>query len=166
MFKNIYLVYILSLISFPLLGMSSSDTYIANLTTQLGHVNNQIKAVKRAWNESRFIIAKIEKALPDRSASIKQAFDKIIAGNTFITTMNAAVNQQFESIVNNNMPFTRVTYNLSDFYSGPMHTLGQRLYTAMATKAHYFLLGKKLAQKSKELAVTIIGLKRQMTANQ
>ena len=157
-------MYILLLASMPTFGMSTTDNYITTLTNQLTHINSQIKAVKRAWNESRVIISKIDKALADHSATIKQIVTKIISSNTFISTMNISVNQQFEAIVNNYASFNRVTYNLSDFYSGPMNILGERLYSAMASKAYYFLLGKKLAQKSKELASTIISLKQQQQA--
>jgi hypothetical protein len=161
MFKHIYHASILLFISLPIFGMSTTDNYITNLTSQLTHINGQIKAVKRAWNEARIVIAKAEKALLNRSAALGQIFTKIITSNAFTTPMNASVDQQFEAIVNNYSSFSKVTYNLSDFYSGPMNNIGQRLYSAMASKAYYFLLGKKLAQKSKELATTIISLKQQ-----
>jgi hypothetical protein len=166
MFKHTYYASILLFISLPILGMSSPDVYISTLTNQLNHVNAQIKAAKRAWNESRIRIELAKKTLQNKPAlfeKLKQAFEKIIASDAFITTMNTTVNQQFDSIVNNNMHFNaiRTTNNLSDFYQKPISALGQQLYTAMANKAYFVLLGQKLAQKSKELAATIITLKRQ-----
>lgn len=168
MLKTKYLSFALSLISLPALGVTMSDAHIMSVTSQLNHVNAQINAVKRAWNESRVRIKLAEKTSPSLAIILKQVFEKIIASDAFITKMNASVDQQFESIVNSNMPFSsvRTDNNLSDFYSKPMHTLGLQLYTAMANKAYYLLLGQKLAQKSKELAATIISLQQRMTSDQ
>jgi len=168
MLKNKYLSFTLSLISLPALGMSTSDVHISNLTSQLNHVNAQINAVKRAWNESRIRIAMAEKTSPPPFIILKQVFEKIIASDAFTQKMNTTVGQQFESIVNNNMPFSsvRIENNLSDFSSKPMHALGLQLYTAMANKAYYLLLGQKLAQKSKELATMIISLRQTITNDQ
>ena len=168
MLKNKYLSFALSLISLPALGMSMSDAHISNLSSQLNHVNAQINASKRAWNESRVRIKMAEKTSPSLFIILKQIFEKIIASDDFTQKMNTTVDQQFESIVNNSMSFSAVKTenNLSDFYSKPMHTLGLQLYTAMANKAYYLLLGEKLAQKSKQLAVTIISLQQKMANEQ
>jgi len=168
MLKNKYLSFTLSLISLPALGMSMPDAYMSNLTSQLNHVNAQINAIKRAWNESRVRIKLAEKTSPSLFIILKQVFEKIISSDNFTQKMNTAVDQQFESIVNNSMSFSavRTENNLSDFSSKPMHTLGLQLYTAMANKAYYLLLGEKLAQKSKELAATIIGLQQKVANEQ
>jgi len=168
MLKNKYLSFTLSLISLPALGVTMSDAHIMSLTSQLNHVNAQINATKRAWNESRVRIKLAEKTSPSLFIILKQVFEKIIGSDTFVIKMNADVNQQLESIVNNNMSFSAVKTenNLSDFYAKPMHTLGLQLYTAMANKAYYLLLGEKLAQKSKELAATIISLQQKMISDQ
>ena len=92
-----------------------------------------------------------------------EVWTRIIASDGFAKKMIPAVEQQFESIINNGMTFgaVKIENNLSDFYSKKMDAFGLQLYKAMANKAYYLLLGEKLAQKSKELAATIINLRLQ-----
>ncbi|HLW72683.1 MAG TPA: hypothetical protein VKR54_01410 [Candidatus Babeliales bacterium] len=162
MLKKLYLASAMSLVSLSALGASITDFSTTTLTAQLNHINAQINAAKRAWNEARVRIKQAEKASSSLSATVKQTFEKIISSNEFIERMNTKVDQQFESIVNNNMSFrdVKTENSLSDFSSQSMETFGTILYAAMANKAYYLLLGRKLAQKSKELAATIRGLQQ------
>lgn len=157
MLKKLYLSCALSLVSLSALGTEMPAFYTANLTTQLNHVNAQINAAKRAWKESLLRIAIAQKAAPQLYITVKKIFEKLINSQAFTTRMNVVVDQQFESIVNNTMPFNavKIENNISDISSKPMSDFAQQLYKAMANKAYYFLLGQKLAQKSKELAATI-----------
>ncbi|HSC25606.1 MAG TPA: hypothetical protein VLB80_05335 [Candidatus Babeliales bacterium] len=152
---KIFLFSISLLTSMIALGVS-----IDSLTTQLNHVNTQIKAIKQSWSKENTRIKLAEKASSSLYTSIKPIFEKIIASNEFITKMNTAVDQQFDYIVNNSITFKNlnsIDNNLSDFYPNiTMHSFGLKLYTAMANKAYYLALGQKLAEKAKEIAATIL----------
>jgi hypothetical protein len=168
MFKKLFLPCALSLVSLSALAMPMPDAYTANLTIQLNHVNSQINAAKRAWKESLLRMAIAKKAAPNLYPTVKQIFETIINSPAFTTQMNTAVDQQFESIVNNNASFrdVKTENNLSDFSAKQMSAFAQQLYTAMANKAYYFLLGKKLAEKSKELATTIRAAQQANTSHE
>lgn len=157
MFKKIYFVSTLSLISLSAMAMVSPDAYVSNLTAQLNHVNAQINAAKRAWKESLLRIALATKASPALYTQVKPILEKIITSPAFITRMNTTVEQQMTNIVNGYASFkdVKIENNIADFSSKPMPSFAQQLYTAMANKAYYYLLGQQLAQKSKDLATTI-----------
>jgi hypothetical protein len=157
MFKKIYLSLALSLVAIaPAQAMSITD--VAGLTTQLNNINTQMNAIKRAWNTERAHIKMAEKASTALYASVKPVLEKIIASDDFTTKMNTVIDTQFDSIINNNTPFSSIkTENsLSDFFPNlTMSEYGRKLYTAMANKAYCLRLGQKLADKAREIAASI-----------
>ena len=159
MVKKIYLLSLLALSAAPALGMySMSMADVAALTTQLNHINTQMNAIKRAWNAERIHIKKAEKASPTAYAQIKPVLDRIIASDDFTAQMNAKIATQFDSIINNNATFQTVKADntIADLFPNlKMNAYGAKLYTALANKAYFFLLGQKLAEKAKEIGESI-----------
>ncbi|HEX4069413.1 MAG TPA: hypothetical protein VHX42_04915 [Candidatus Babeliales bacterium] len=167
MVKKIYFC-LLSLIHVaPALAMSTSD--VAALTTQLNHINTQMNAIKRAWNESRIQIKMAEKASSALYNAIKPTFEKLITSSDFIANMDAIVDKQYDEIVNKNSSFKNIKTdnNLSDLFPNlKMSDYGAKLYKALANKAFYVRLGQKLADKVKEITATIKSMQQPMGQSQ
>jgi hypothetical protein len=139
-------------------GQATAD--VAALRIQLNHINSQMNAIKRAWNEERIHIKMAEKASSALYNAIKPTLEKLITSSDFITNMDAIVAQQYDEIVNKNGSFKNIKTdnNLSDLFPNlKMSDYGAKLYKAMANKAFYVLLGQKLANKVKEITASIKG---------
>jgi len=123
----------------------------------VGHIKTQMLAIKRAFNSERLRIKIAQKASLTAYQTFTPIFDKIIASDAFTTKLNAAVSSQFDAIVNNNMAFSTPTdFNISDFFPNmTINEFGKKLFSAMANKAYYLELGKRLAQKIQELQMIV-----------
>jgi hypothetical protein len=120
-------------------------------------IKTQMRAIKRAWNSERLRIKIAQKASITAYQTLAPVFDKIIASDAFTTKLNDAVSRQFDAIVNNNMAFSPTTeFNILNFFPNlTMTEFGKKLFSAMANKAYYLELGKKLAQRIQELQMIV-----------
>ena len=161
MVKKIYVLCTLALLSTAsVISMTPTSTDVAALTVQLNHINAQMAAIKRAWNEQRIHIKMAEKASSALYNAIKPTIERLINSSDFTANMDAIVSQQYDEIVNKNASFKNIKTdnNLSDLFPNlKMSDYGAKLYKAMANKAFYVLLGQKLADKVKEITAQIKG---------
>jgi hypothetical protein len=161
MVKKIYVFSTLTLLfTAPITSMAPASADIAALTVQLNHINTQMNAIKRAWNEQRIHIKMAEKASSTLYNAIRPVLERLINSSDFTANMDAIVSQQFDEIVNKNGSFKNIKTdnNLSDLFPNlKMNDYGAKLYKAMANKAFYVLLGQKLADKVKEITAQIKG---------
>ena len=164
MVKKIYLLCAAALFSIALALIMTSATAatadVASLKVQLSHINTQMVALKRAWNVERINIKVAEKASSALYNAIKPVLERLLASETFTSTMTATVDMQFDEIVNKNGSLRSIKKdnNLSDLFPNvKMSNYGVKLYKAMANKAYYLLLGQKLADKVKEISAQVKG---------
>jgi hypothetical protein len=122
---------------------------------QLNQLQAQLKVIKKAWNVARIHIKQAKKLSPQLYAKIQPTLEKVIANPAFVSKMEADVANQFNAIVSFNGSFTATEYRLADFAKAPVLPYGQELFKAMAAKAAYTLLAKKLSQKVQELTLAI-----------
>ena len=142
----------------PIASMTPASADMAALSVQLNHINTQMSAIKRAWNEQRIQIKMAAKASSALYNAIKPVLERLINSSDFTANMNAIVSQQYDEIVNKNASFRNIKTdnNLSDLFPNlKMSDYGAKLYKAMANKAFYVLLGQKLADKVKEITAQI-----------
>ena len=140
------------------MAMAPQTADIAALTVQLNHLNRQMVALKRAWNQERIHIKMAEKASTELYNAIKPTLEKLIMNPDFTANMDAIVTMQYDQIVNKNSSFKNIKTdnNLSDLFPNlRMSDYGAKLYKAMANKAYFLLLGQKLADKVKEITAQI-----------
>ena len=141
------------------IGMSDYETSSTSAAqSQLDHIKSQMLAIKRAWNSARIRIKLAEKASPQLYQTVKQTLEKILSNDIFTNKLNEVVSNQFDAIVQNSMPFSGTTTELSLsalFPNVTMNQFEQELFSAMAHKAYYLELGKKLAQKMQELQMVV-----------
>lgn len=125
---------------------------------QLNHIKSEMRILKRAWQAERIHIKQAQKTAPALYLTLKTTIDKILASEMFTTKLDSIVANQLESMVNHTMSFNsiKVAFNIADFFPNTtMHDFGRNLFSAMANKAYYVELGKRLAQKVQELQVII-----------
>lgn len=144
---------ILTVLTINVFGMETYENQTSSTSQdQLNHIKAQMLVLKRAFNSERIRIKTAQKASLTAYQKFTAIFDKILASNNFATKLNDTVASQFDSIVNNNMAFNTTEFNLSDFFPNTtINEFGKKLFSAMANKAYYLELGKKLAQKMEEL---------------
>jgi hypothetical protein len=129
-------------------------------TSSLNHIKAQMFAIKRAYNTARIRIKIANKALkntPELYQKLKSTIEKLLTDARFTTPFDKLVTDQYAAIVQNNGAFAPLTTELklsSLFPNITVHPLAQELFSAMAGKAYYLELGKKLAQKMQELQPT------------
>ncbi len=143
MLKRINLLTLtLAFFSIKSFGMGSID-----------HIKTQMHAIKRAWNSERIRIKIAQKASLTAYQTFAPIFDKIIASDAFTTKLNDVASSQFDAIANNNMAFSLTTeFNILNFFPNmTINEYGKKLFSAMANKAFYLELGKRLAQRMQEL---------------
>lgn len=137
-------------VAIQLYGISYED--------QLNHIKSQMQVIQRAWKTERIHIKQAQKIAPALYQTLKTTIDKILSSEIFTTKLESTVSSQFDSIINNNMSFNsvKIEFNLSDFFSNiTMHDFGKKLFSAMANKACYLELGKRLASKVQELQMIV-----------
>lgn len=138
--------------------LASTTAFGIGYDDQINHIRTQMQVIQRAWKTERIHIKQAQKTAPALYQTLTTTIDKILASSVFTSRLETTVSSQFDSIVNNNMSFNsvKVEFNLSDFFSNvTMHDFGKKLFAAMANKACYLELGKRLAQKMQELKLAI-----------
>lgn len=151
MLKKAYFLLLILLAANKMFGMSSYEDQTNN---QINHIRAQMQVIQRAWKSERVRIKQAQKTAPALYQTLTTTIDKILASSAFTSRLETTVSNQVDSIVNNNMSFNsvKVEFNLSDFFSNlTMHDFGKKLFAAMANRACYLELGKRLAQKMQEL---------------
>lgn len=160
MIKKLSFCVLTLLATAQIMAMAPQSADIATLTVQLNHINTQMTAIKRAWNEQRIHIKMAEKASSALYNAIKPTLEKLIMSTEFTANMDAIVSMQYDEIVNKNNSFKsiKVDNNLSDLFPNlRMNEYGAKLYKAMANKAYLVHLGQKLADKVKEISAQVKG---------
>ena len=148
---------------------SIENTALSNAQNQLDHIKKQMISIKKAWNIARIHIKMAEKKASSYAyRELKPIFEKIIASNAFTKRINETVSTQAESIANfASFESVKNEFNLSDFVpNATMTDFGKKLFSAMANRAYYLELGKKLAQKAQELALVIATSRPAVTTSQ
>lgn len=134
---------------------------------QLTTVQTATKAAKQAYQKCVIQLKKIELKNTDLYTKIEPVLAKIIASEEFKTKMTAAIEEQYNAIVDQNTPFTAIKQetSLTDFLPGAtsMNKYIQTLYTIMANKAYCQLLWQKLFSKEKELTAEFEKLEKELT---
>lgn len=133
---------------------SSLDTFQA----QRYHLATQMNSIKRSFNSERLHIKMAKKASPVAYEATYPVFEKLLSDANINSKIENDITSQANAIVNDNASFasTKSSYLFSDFFPNLlMHEYGQKLFSAMANKHAYFLLGQKLAQKIAELDLAI-----------
>lgn len=151
MLKKIYFSLFIALTTTQAHGMST-------LENQLSHIKSEMLIIKRAWNIARIHIKLAQKTAPTLYQSIQPIVQRALESSAFITYLQSTVTTQFEAIANRNMSFNSVKteFNFSTFFpKTTINSYGQNLFSAMARKQCYLLLGQKLAQKMQELKTEI-----------
>jgi len=147
-----------SLLAFLFISMTAFGASVNELTSQLTHIQAQIKAVKVSWQKAEKTLQNIKKLLTP--ALYQQAEDialSILALADVNTKMKILVDQQLEAIVLYKEPYKAINY-LTDYFSEKIKALNQPMRIicmAIANKAYRLLLGKKLTIKEKELLLAI-----------
>jgi hypothetical protein len=161
MLKKMTLV-TLMILTIQVFGMETYETQTSPTSQdQINHIKAEMLVLKRAFNSERIRIKIAQKASLTAYQTFTPIFDKILASDNFTTKLNEVVTSQFDSIVNNNMTFNSVKteFNISDFFPNMTITeFGKKLFSAMANKACYLELGKRLAQRIQELQMIVTSM--------
>ena len=147
-----------SLLAFLFISMTAFGASVNELTSQLTHIQAQIKAVKVSWQKAEKTLQNIKKLLtPALYQHAEDIAHSILAFADVNTKMKILVDQQLEAIVLYKEPYKAINY-LTDYFSEKIKALNQPMRIicmAIANKAYRLLLGKKLTIKEKELLLAI-----------
>lgn len=124
------------------------------LQAQRKHIINQMSVIKKSWNIERLHIKMAKQASLSLYETVQPILEKILSQSDVTSKIETDVALQVNAIVNDNASFVGIKndYKLSDFSLNiALHDYGQKLFSAMANKTAYIILGQKLTQKIAEI---------------
>ena len=149
MLKKLYYLLLLLTNSAFLFSMQSTDLQIAT------------KAVLREYQKQVAILKKIESLNPTLYAQVMTMVEKILnnASQDFTTKLNNAIEEQYNAIVNQNMPFSATKYpaSLEDLAPNApsMNKYFQAIFSAVVNRNYFQALWQKLSQKEQTSAPVV-----------
>lgn len=148
----------LLLILIAVTTLKSFSMSINNLTTQLNHVQKEIKAAKLSWQRAEATLRSIKKILsPELYQQAENLAQSILNLPEVITKIKMLVDQQVTAITLYNKPYETINF-LNDYFPETIKSLNQPMRIicmAIANKAFRLLLSKKLTLKEKELLIAV-----------